>query len=208
MDIHLICRLYLLFLQKGYIDESKLLVQSSRYMNLSRNRGIKLANSGHPLLPLDVLIVPPARASLLLCASCSRQLALLCFPRVRRDDSAERICWVCAAVKVHDAELAAKKKAQQEQQKQKAEESKRKREAEQAAAQQHGRAQQAGPSSVARRPPRSPRRPARGLGYMKGRSAAADDRLKPDSDGKFGIFGYDEEDIPGGTYYRDMYDSD
>lgn len=190
-DIQLISKLFLLFSQKGYVNETELLAQSARYMTLRRD-GPPPPNSGHSLLPLDILVVPPDRAASQLCKSCTRKLALPCFPQKPRDDSMAQTCLVCCAVKIHNAELPAKQKAQGWQRRQKAQGEKRKRE-EQARSQQLQREQQAGQSSRILQ-----------TGFLSMSSIV----LVPNSHGEVGIFGYDDEDIPGGTYYRDMYDSD
>lgn len=96
-DIQLISKLFLLFSQKGYIDETKLLAQSERYMSLRRDALVP-ANFGHPLLPLEIMDAPPTRAARQACKACSRELALPCFPRKAGEEGIAQTCMVCCAV--------------------------------------------------------------------------------------------------------------
>ena len=188
MDAYLISRIFAELVYNGYINEEQLLEQSARYMTLHQTAP-KPANTGHPLLPLDVLVAPSSGEKLP-CMTCSRSLSLQCFPKSARGLSGDRNCFVCRAVNLNKAERAAKKAA----------------------------GKQPGSSNKSQTRDRLDR--ARGhLGepgteqpkFYIGLAIPYNgipDIIYPDADGKVGIFGYDDEDTPGGTYLRDMYDSD
>ncbi|KIP10779.1 hypothetical protein PHLGIDRAFT_41854, partial [Phlebiopsis gigantea 11061_1 CR5-6] len=99
MDAYLIYRVYAEFVYMGYINyikEANLLEQSARYMTLHQ-RAPKPVNTGHPLLPLDIIFAPTTRKRLL-CATCARSLSLQCFPKSVPGLDGDRNCFVCRAV--------------------------------------------------------------------------------------------------------------
>lgn len=101
-DIVLIAKLYSAFVAKDYIDETALLIQSARYLSLHKNR-LGKAGHGHPLLPLEVTSAPSPFVSCHICNTCSRSLSDACFSKAGIKQAKQRNCWVCRAVKVHDA---------------------------------------------------------------------------------------------------------
>lgn len=185
MDVYLISRIFADFVTKGYIDEALLLEQSARYMTFHQSAP-KPANTGHPLLPLDIL-VPPSMGEKILCATCSRSLSLQCFPKPARGLGGDRNCFVCRAVNLNKAERAAKK----------------------AADKRPASSQPENPGAAVPSMNRSSRsRYSSGHHRPHGISDWSSGIIYPDADGKVEIFGYDDEETPGGTYLRDMYDSD
>lgn len=201
MDAYLIYRVYAEFIYMGYINyikEANLLEQSARYMTLHQ-RAPKPMNTGHPLLPLDIIVAPTARERLL-CATCARSLSLQCFPKSARGLDSDRNCFVCRAVNLNKAERAAKKVTG----KQPGTSQKPQPGGQPAAGISSGRfGRRLGESSV-----RQPRFHNGVAFHERPQNHSYGTNITyPDSDGKYGIFGYDDEDVPGGTYYRDMYDS-
>lgn len=99
-DLLLIGKVYQTFLCNGYIDEATLLVQSRRFLAIHM-RGLPPANSGHSLLPLNILSVPatPSNGETIECAFCRRTMPSKCFPAPGRASEA-RGCWVCRATGV------------------------------------------------------------------------------------------------------------
>jgi exonuclease 3'-5' domain-containing protein 1 len=78
-DALLIARLYWEFESKDYIKEMTLLEQSSRYLAQHKSCRPPM-NSGHPLLPLEILSVPNILSSTRACGTCTRSLSSGCFP--------------------------------------------------------------------------------------------------------------------------------
>jgi hypothetical protein len=95
MDVHLISLLWNAFVLRGYVDDTKLLAQSSRYITMHKSVP---PPGGHPLLPLEILETPPVQSTILLCGTCSRDLSSECFP-IRGDYTYDTTrCWICLAL--------------------------------------------------------------------------------------------------------------
>lgn len=92
-DIQLIAQIYSTFVEKGFIDEPKLLQQGERYVSL-RGESLGGINDAHPLLPLGILSQPPSWEFTHVCSTCKRSLSLSSFSKARKN------CWVCRAVSV------------------------------------------------------------------------------------------------------------
>ena len=184
--MYLISCLYVNFVEKGYINEEKLLKQSARYMVLYQN-ALKPVNSGHPLLPLDILKLPSGDKRV--CKGCLRALSSASFPGSASESDDNGVCWVCRAVK-----LQSRPKKPQE-------------------PSSPNLRLTASSSEAASRPLHQSEEGCSRAGI---RHHAGNTRGYGDSgiyclrgeDGKFGIFGYDDDETPGGNYLRDMYDSD
>lgn len=198
-DAYLIGLLFADFVWKGYIDEDKLLAQTKRYMTFHTSKGPRPANNtGHPLLPLDIL-TPPARAPLLVCGTCSRSLSFGCFPKASRGAASGRTCWVCRA-------LDARRTGQRPAEEQRLQQDKGKKRQPGQTRQQHDPPHQHGQQrKTIPKPYNGPPPPVKGQSKIS-RSKRSKGVVGESSNSAYGFFGWDGEDTPGGTYYMGMYD--